>query len=197
MRQRIASILRIVASCFRERGVDKGFPRLKTEDGTTFVEFTIVCLVLLAMLFGICEFGTVLYAYHFVSHAAKSATRYAAVNGASCGAGGDADCTQADAAAVKCYVTGGAGCTLPGIMPPGIDPTRVNVAASWPLVPNGPTACSTTSNAPGCTVEVTVCYDYKFIFPLMPAGSSTKCPGSSTTGATLTLSSTSEMTIAH
>jgi uncharacterized membrane protein len=48
-----------------------------------------------------------------------------------------------------------------------------------------------------CTVEVTVCYDYKFIFPLMPAGSSTKCPGSSTTGATLTLSSTSEMIIAH
>ena len=197
MRQWNASILRIVTGCFRGRGVAKGRPRLRTEDGTTLVEFAVVCLVLLAMLFGICEFGTVLYAYHFVSHAAKSATRYAAVNGASCGAGGDADCTQADAAAVKCYVTGGAGCTLPGIMPPGIDPTRVNVAASWPLVPNGPTACSTTANAPGCTVEVTVCYDYKFIFPLMPAGSSTKCPGSSTTGNTLTLSSTSEMIIAH
>jgi hypothetical protein len=31
----------------------------------------------------------------------------------------------------------------------------------------------------------------------MPAGSSTKCPGSNTTGNTLTLSSTSEMIIAH
>jgi len=197
MRQRNASILRIVTNCFCGRGVAKGLPRIKIEDGTTVVEFAIASLVLMAMLFGICEFGTVLYAYHFVSHAAKSATRYGAVNGATCGTGGDADCTQANAAALQCYVTGGSGCTLPGIMPPGIDPIRVNVAASWPLVTNGPTNCSTTANAPGCTVKVTVCYDYKFIFPLMPAGSSTKCPGSNTTGATLTLSSTSEMIIAH
>jgi len=197
MRQRDSSILRIVTGGFRGRGVAEGFPRLKTEDGTTLVEFAMVFLLLMAVLFGICEFGTVLYTYHFVSHAAKSATRYAAVNGASCGAGGDAQCTQADAAALQCYVTGGAGCTLPGIMPSGIDPTRVNVAASWPLIPKGPTICSTTANAPGCTVEVTVCYDYKFLFPLMPAGSSTKCPGSSTSGKTLTLSSTSEMIIAH
>lgn len=174
----------------------KGFPRLKIEDGTTLVEFAIVCLVLLAILFGICEFGTVLYAYHFVSHAAKSATRYAAVNGSSCGAGGDANCTQVDASAVQCYVTGGTGCTMSGITPSGIDPNRVKVTASWPAVANGPTTCSTTANAPGCTVEVTVCYDYKFIFPLVPAGSGNNCAGTASSG-TLTLSSTSEMIIAH
>jgi len=198
MRQRNASIFRIVVACFRGRAVAEGAGRLRTEEGTNLVEFSIICLVLLAILFGICEFGLVLYAYHFVSHAAKTATRYAAVNGSSCGAGGDADCTQADANALQCYVTGtGTGCNMSGITPTGIDPTKVKVTSSWPLVTNGPTTCSTTPNAPGCTVEVTVCYDYKFIFPLMPKGSSTKCPGSNATGATLTLSSTSEMIIAH
>jgi len=187
--------------------VAEGFPRLKTEDGTTLVEFAFVCLLFLAMLFGICEFGVVLYTYHFVSHAAKSAARWAAVNGSTCST--DSSCNgtlpmncepvgPTTAADVQAYVTGrGGNCTQPGITPGGIDVSKVYVTASWPVQSGSPAICATTANSPGCTVEVTVCYDYKFIFPLMPKGSSAKCPGSSTTGASLTLSSTSEMIIAH
>ena len=196
MRHAYASSLRTITARFCGKRVGARFPRLKTEDGTNLVEFGIACIVFLAILFGICEFGIVLYAYHFVSHASKSATRWAAVNGSSCGAGGDAYCTQADPSAVTCYVTGtGGGCGTSGIVPPGIDPAKVTVLTSWPKVTGGPTNCSTTANAPGCTVQVTVCYDYKFIFPLMPA-SGKNCAGSTVNGS-LALSSTSEMIISH
>jgi Flp pilus assembly protein TadG len=180
--------------------------RLRGQRGSTLVEFAAICLVFLAILFGVCEFGMVLYAYHFVSHAAKSATRWAAVNGSTCSTDNSCNGTSPmncepvgpnSAADVQAYVTGGGTCKLPGFTPPGIDPTKVQVTASWPAGQAGsPGLCSNTANAPGCPVAVTVCYDYKFIFPLMPVGSSKNCSGSASSG-TLTLSSTSEMIIAH
>jgi Flp pilus assembly protein TadG len=193
-------------SCFPKKAVAEGLPRLKTEDGTNLVEFAIVFIVLSAILFGIGAFGTALYAYHFVSHASKSAARWAAVNGYTCQASPIGDnscngtppmnCEPANAADLQSYVTGGGSCNLPGITPPGIDPNKVKVTASWPVQTGSPTICSTTQNSPGCTVEVTVCYDYKFLFPLMPSGSGKNCAGATVNG-TLTLSSTSEMIIAH
>ncbi len=106
------------------------------------------------------------------------------------------NCEPATAADLQSYVTGGGTSNLPGITPSGIDPNKVKVTASWPVQSGSPTICSTTENSPGCTVEVTVCYDYKFIFPLMPVGSGKNCAGATVNG-TLTLSSTSEMIIAH
>src|ERR1700751_129670 len=59
--------------------------RLKDERGATLVEFAFVLIIFMTILFGIVGFGHALYAYHFVSHPAREAARYAAVRGSTCG----------------------------------------------------------------------------------------------------------------
>ena len=124
------------------------------------------------MLFGICGFGQALYAYHFVSHAAREATRWAAVNGYTCT--NDASCTApATQTDIQNYVA--------RLTPPGIDPSNLTVSATWPSTEG---ICAKYDNDPGCTVEVKVSYKYSFILPLIGINP-------------LTLSSTSDMIIAH
>lgn len=159
------------------------------------MEFALIFLVMMAMMLGIIDFCRAAYSYHFVSEAAREATRWAAVNGSSCS--GDNSCNgtspmnngPASATDIQTYVT--------NLAPPGIDSSSTGcggsgclaTSASWTPVANGPTVCSTTPKAPGCTVEVTVSYTFSFLFPLVykpfaPSG-------------TITLSSSSEMIISH
>jgi Flp pilus assembly protein TadG len=165
----------------RPAGVLAGAAR--EEQGSSLVEFALVFLFVLApLLFGIMEFGRGLYAYHFVSHAAKSAARWAAVNGSTCNGDGSCNGTYgmsngpATAAAVSNFVT--------SIAPPGINTTQLTTTPSWPVQADSPTICSTTQNYPGCTVEVQVSYQFSFLSPLVRSSS-------------VTLSSTSEMIISH
>lgn len=155
-----------------EEGI--GMTRRRREQGTTMVEFAFTVTLLFVMLFGIIDFGRALYAYHFVSHAARSATRWAAVNGADCHL--DLSCPYTSGAAstdVTTYVN--------GMIPPGIDASQVGVNTTWPGNSTG--ACSPL-NSPGCPVQVTVTYNFPFLVPLVHSGS-------------ITMSSTSNMVIAH
>jgi Flp pilus assembly protein TadG len=153
--------------------------RKKLESGNTIIEFTISLAVYLLLLFAILDFGRVLYTYHFVSNAARQATRWAAVNGATCSNDGSCDGAAlmnngpASAGDVQNYVKNTA--------PIGIDPVRITTTASWPDTPAG---CGATANSPGCPVQVKVSYDFNFLFPNVYAGD-------------ITLSSTSQMVIAH
>jgi Flp pilus assembly protein TadG len=171
-----------------------GFRRVKADEGSSLVEFAFIFLVMMAMMLGIIDFCRAAYVYHFVSNAAREATRYAAVRGSTCTGDGsctdDGNCTNyATATCVPAYVN--------SIAPPGIDTGSKGCGGSacltttptWPVQAHGPTVCSTTANAPGCTVKVTVSYSFSFIFPIVYK------PFSST--GTLTLSSSSEMIIAH
>lgn len=128
--------------------------------------------------------GQMLYGYHFVSSVARDATRWAAVNGHNCTNDGSCTAPALDTD-VKTYVT--------NHTPLGIDSSQVTTTPTWnPAGSNGPPICTTAdptfggpfSNYPGCTVEVQVSYKYTFIFPLIRT-------------TPLTLSSTSEMIIAH
>jgi Flp pilus assembly protein TadG len=188
----------------------KGSRRLKGEAGASLVEYALVFIVSMTILFGIIGFGHMLYAYHFVDHAAKEAARWAAVNGLSCNgdaaysSNGKGSCT----APVTCTAggctacTGGCASALPAditnyvtmITPTGLDPTKITVAPSWPG--NGTTFCATvaTQNSPGCPVQVQVGYAFHFIVPLLPGVSTTTAP---CTNAGLCLSSTSAMVVAH
>ena len=173
------------AVCLRE---------LKGECGDAIIEFTLVMVVFFTLIMGIASFGHALYAYHFVSHAAKTAARWAAVNGSTCGptviAGtpNDASCNgtgvmnngPAQASDIANYVA--------AMTPPGItsDPSRLTTTATWPLQPNGPTICNTTQNAPGCTVQVQVSYKFNFILPLI-----------GTQITSVNLGTTSEMVVVH
>lgn len=172
----------------------------RSECGSTLVELALVLIVFLLLLFGIVDMGRLLYTYHFLDHAAKSATRWAAVNGYTCSQDGSCSfSTGAQASDIQSYVQ--------NLAPGGIDSGSVggcggsaslNVCATWPVqsssstdpsppICSGPVSglsASAIENYPGCTVQVTVSYNFSFLVPMVHSG-------------TITLSSTSAMVIAH
>lgn len=180
--------------------------RLRNERGSGMVEFAFVAVVLVTMLLGIGAFGYALFVYHGVSNLARDATRWAAVNGSNCNsdratttdpndvgsctapvsynstagtyslcaASASSACSPATASDIQNYVLMRAG---------GLDPNNIKTTVDYPSNIDNATVCSTTDNAPGCTVEVQV--SYTFTFPLVFV---TK---------PITLTSTSEMIIVH
>jgi Flp pilus assembly protein TadG len=147
------------------------FARLARESGSNLVEYAILFIAFMMLMFGITGFGHALYAYTFVSNVARDASRWAAVNGSTCNS--DNSCNGAgvmntgpvDAAAITAYVT--------SRTPLGIDPAQITVTSTW--IPD---------NKPGSTVEVQVQYNFNFIFPLIRTSA-------------LPLTSTSETMVIH
>jgi Flp pilus assembly protein TadG len=169
-----------------------------SERGGALVEFAVVLTVLFTLIFGIMDFSQAMYAYHFISNAAREATRYASVRGStfstactnplpiaySCKAG-TADITAYVQSIVSpgMYVTSTtASCTSPSA-------GHLNVCATWPATaPSGATGtCPSTPSGgknPGCLVEIQVQYTYGFTLPFVSKDVSS-----------ITLSSTSETVI--
>jgi len=144
---------------------------LASESGSNLIEYAILFIAFMMLMFGITGFGHALYAYTFVSNVARDASRWAAVNGATCNS--DNSCNgagvmnngPASAADITTYVK--------NRTPLGIDPAQITVTSTW--IPN---------TSPGSTVEVQVQYNFKFIFPLIRT-------------STLPLTSTSETMVIH
>ena len=163
-----------------------GLRKLKGECGNNLIEYAIVFMFFISMLLGIVDFSRALYSYHFLSNAAREATRWAAVNGAACGAqspsnpAGDNSCNgvggmnngPASESDIQTYVT--------NITPPGVDSTKLTTTASWP----GTGAVCAVPKNPGCPVEVQVSYPFNFVVPFIRT-------------TPLTISSSSEMIIVH
>jgi Flp pilus assembly protein TadG len=176
--------------------------RLSGEKGSTLVEFAFVFMLLMAMLLGIVDFGRALYAYHFISGAARQAARWAIVNGNSCT--DDGSCTAPISCSSSSCTPCTSGCAVATtadvqnyvkMLAQGasIDSSGTDCGGSaclvttptWnPAGSGGPTVCSTTPKAPGCTVEVHVSYKFNFLAPFVHS-------------SVVTMSSTSEMVIAH
>ena len=180
-----------MALILKSRGLQRraDVPRSRRgERGATLVETAFVfSILLLPVVLGIMGFGHALYAYHFVSHASKTAARWAAVNGATCS--NDGSCTYTTGAAIsdiETYAT--------NLLPPGMDSGSVVAVATFPIQAGGPTTCATTANSTGCTVSVTVAYAYNFILPYAPVNGTTTAPCNKPGWC---LSSTSEMVIIH
>ena len=135
------------------------------EQGSTLLEFGLVTIVLFMLIFGVIDFGRALYAYHFVSHAAREATRFAIVRGANCKL---PDACPAQASDVQNYVVN---MLANGI---GLNSNAISVSAVWPGSSyDGVTNCTTSApNNPGCPVQVQVQYGFNFVFPLMPYATS-------------------------
>jgi len=132
------------------------------------VETGIAVMLLLILLFGIVAFGHALYTYHFVSHAAREATRWASVRGATCvGLAGGCPAAASD---VQTYVKNVSGL--------GLNPAQITVNTTWLPSPSADVLCPYTvspgsypENSPGCVVQVQVVYSYNFILPLLPTSS--------------------------
>ena len=183
------SILRVLISRLPARRAPVGMRRLKGEDGSGLLEYALVFIIFMTMLMGIGAFGHALYAYHFVSQAARQATRWAAVNGETCS--NDNSCNgqygmnngPASTSDIQNYVA--------NLATPGISSNNVLASTTWLAPGNSPAICTQTVNGagpypnyPGCTVQVQVSYTFSFLLPLVR-------------GSPLTVSSTSEMVIAH
>ena len=153
------------------RGIhrDKWFGRGKHgprrgERGSNLVEQSFIIVFLLTMLFGIVEFGRAMYTYHFVSTAAREASRWASVRGSRCSALPDCNATPSDV-----QTTFSA-----NMSSMGLDPSKISFVTTW-VAPPGVTSgsCTPGKNDPGCAVNVDVTYSYKFLFPFLPSSTVT------------------------
>ncbi len=154
----------------------------KRQRGSALLEYAVIVTVFLMLIFGIIDFGRALYTYHYLSNAARDATRWSAVNGTTCNSDGSCNGTggmnngTASTTDIKNYVKNN--------VPSAIDPAKLTTNVNF-LNSNGPTACGSGGlAAPGCTVQVQISYAFNFVTPLV-------------FNKTMTLSSTSEMVIAH
>jgi hypothetical protein len=130
-------------------------PQRSGERGGTLLEFAIVMVITFVLIFGIIDFARALYSFHFVSEAAREATRYASVRGAYSCSTSVPQC-QASPGDVQNFVM--------QLVPQGIDGTQVNVNSTW--LQNLPMCGANSSSAyPGCLVQVEVDYNFNFIFP--------------------------------
>lgn len=144
------------------------------ERGATMVETAIVLTTLLALMFGIVDFGRALYTYNFVGTLAREGARWAIVRGSKCS---KIDHCNAQSSDVQTYLQS----LNEGAL------TSSNITAT--LTPGGCTGLATgsTTNAPGCVAVVTVTYPFKFMMGFMPKGA----------GATINMTSTSKMVISQ
>jgi hypothetical protein len=144
--------------------------RYARERGASLPETAIVMGVVLALMFGIVDFGRALYTYSFVAQLAREGARWAIVRGSKC--------TALD----HCPAQSGTGDVQPyvqGLSEGATDPSKLVAALSFPSCPAGAAA----GNARGCVAEVTVTYPFRFVAPFMPAA--------------INMSSTSEMVISQ
>ncbi len=168
-----------------------------SERGTTLPEMALVIGVLLALVFGIIDFGRALYTYGLVADMARKGARYAIVRGSLCTKLGTG--CPASSADILTYVQ--------SLSQGATDPTQITVAGAtgganyvapiWPGTPvntcSPGTGTAGGNNRAGCYVVVTVTYPFSFILPYMPKGT-THC-GLGT--ASICISSTSTMLISQ
>ncbi len=117
--------------------------KLRLTRGSAYVEFALTLVPFLIFMFGIINCALAIYAYSFVSYAAREATRFAAVRGAS-------SAGPATAAEVTGFVNAEAY---------GVNPGKLNVTTIWK-----------PDNNPGSAVRVTVNYQFDFAIPFVNLG---------------------------
>ena len=123
------------------------------EKGSTLVEFSLAVVAILIVLFGIIDIGRALYAYNWLSDAARRATRYAMVRGSKCtGLGSDCPASSND---IQAYVNS---------LATGIDTSQLTVTSQC-------FASGTFTRTPPCAapewVKVSVQYQFHLVSPVM------------------------------
>lgn len=111
----------------------KSEKRAAAERGAYLVEYSLVFLLFVFVLFGILEFGRVITAYNVMAGATREGTRYAIVHGSQSGAPATSSDIQTK---VRSWCI-------------GLDSSAVTVTTTWP-----------SGNGPGMPVNVTTRYDF-------------------------------------
>ena len=128
------------------------------DEGAVVVETAVSFALMIGLVLGIIQVALALYTYHFVSDAAREATRYAIVRGSySCANTPGLSNCGATSDQISDYVK--------SLQFPGINPANLSVSTSWP--DTGTTCYPSTSpcNNPGNTVLVQVTYKFLLSIP--------------------------------
>lgn len=135
---------------------------VRGEEGMALIEAALTAVVLLTMIFGLIQISWALYAYHFVSDAAREGSRYAIVRGSD-------SCTNTPNL-TNCNATGDEIQTwVKGLGYPGIDTSKLTVTTTWLKATSSGTPATTTwstcsptacTNDPGNTAKVVVSYAF-------------------------------------
>lgn len=160
-------------------GPQSGFVRhlSKSEAGATLVETAISLALLLCVLIGTFEMCLALYSYHYVSYAAREASRYAIVRGStSCNNTPNLTNCNVTSAQLQTWVR--------NLSYPGINPNSLTVNTTWPTTGANCYPSTTPCNNPSNLVNVVVNYAYAYTVPFWGAG-------------TINISSTSQMVISQ
>lgn len=117
-------------------------------------ETVIVMTVLLAMMFGIIDFGRALYTYSFVAQLARQGARWTIVRGTNCNVLDHCSALSSD---VQTYVQ--------SLSYGATNSSNISASAS-----SSSSGCNAGGPfAPGCTVKVTVSYPFNFMLPFVPS----------------------------
>jgi Flp pilus assembly protein TadG len=113
------------------------------EQGSSLIEFSLVALIFIVLLFGIVEMGRMVLVYTSIANAARAGARYAIVHGADrTGSGVNGPSGPSSTTQVQTVVQNFASVGL-------LDTSRLTITVSYP---NG--------NSVGSAVSVTVTYPY-------------------------------------
>jgi Flp pilus assembly protein TadG len=167
--------------------------KFSRQRGEAILEAAFVGLLILFMTFGILDFSRAMYAYHWVSYAAREGTRWASVRGADCPTSNPlpGGC-PATAAQVQTFVQS---IVAPAMFSAACSGGNSNagcasVTTTWSGKGGDGTDCTnggaTPTNSPGCVVKVQVDYIFGFILPV-----------SSVTGKIIDMQSISQMVISQ
>lgn len=150
---------------------------VRSEQGSSIVEFAMVAVILFTVVFGVMAIGLALYSYNVVSEAAREGTRFAIVRGASCTGFPSACPAATDGTDTQTYIR--------SLGFPGINPNNLHAVSVYSATTAGTTCSpSTLCNNPGNQVQVTVTYTFPVVIPFVPA-------------QTLSMSNTAEMVISQ
>lgn len=141
------------------------------ERGASAPETALVMGVVLALLFGIIDFGRTMYTYAYVAQLARQGARWSIVRGSQCTLLDHCNASRDD---IQTYIR--------SLSYGATNANNITVNATWL-----PATCPpnyTAINQPGCVVSVNVQYPFKFIAPFVSL-------------ATLNMSSTSQMVISQ
>lgn len=161
--------------------------RRHRQRGSTLVETAIVMAVVLALVFGIIDFGRAMYTYSYVGQLARQGARWAIVRGA--------NCTALPTPSGTCPAQGGSTDIQPylqSLNEGAMNASSISATLQWAAPSGNATGCKgtsttpspTNSNAPGCLAFVTVTYPFAFIMPYLP-------------NTTINMSSTSQMVVSN
>jgi Flp pilus assembly protein TadG len=167
--------------------LQRNFPVLRDDTGSALVEMAASCVVLIAMFFGVFEFGLAAYTYHYVSDAAREGARFAMVRGStSCTNTPNLSTCNATATQISDYVKN---LGYPGINAAANMTANVSWLTATTVTGGSNTTttwapCTGTCNLPGNMVNVAVSYAFPLVIPF-------------STSNTINVTSTAQMVVAQ